>query len=75
MDKKYILLPLNLHEIHWALVIVMVQTSTFLYFDLLLMSSNLTNQLNLVTSFFNFYCVVHKIQETHWDYVICDEAY
>ena len=28
MDKKYIFLTLNLHEIHWALVIVMPQTFT-----------------------------------------------
>ena len=75
MDKKYVFLPLNLHGIHWALVIAMPQTSTSLYFDSLLTPSNLTNQLNLITSFFNFYCVVHKVQQIHWDYVICDEAY
>ena len=45
MDKKYIFLPLNLHElnlheIHWALVIVMPQISTLFYFDSLLTPSN-----------------------------------
>ena len=63
MNKK--LLPLNLHKIHWALVIAMPQTSALLYFDLLLTQSNLTNQLNLATLFFNFYCVVHKVQQIH----------
>ena len=75
MDKKYIFLPLNLHGIHWALVIVMAQTSTLLYFDSLPTLSNFANQLNLITSFFNFYCVCHKVQQIHWDYVICDETY
>ena len=63
MNKK--LLPLNLHKIHWALVIAMPQTSALLYFDSLLTQSNLTNQLNLATLFFNFYCVVHKVQQIH----------
>ena len=67
MDKKYIFLPLNLHEIQWALVIVMPQTSTLLYFDSLLTPSNLTNQSNIITSFFNFYSVVRKVQQIHWD--------
>lgn len=65
MNKKYKLLPLNLHKIHWALVIAMPQTSALLYFDSLLTQSNLTNQLNLATLFFNFYCVVHKVQQIH----------
>ena len=75
MDKTYIFFPLNLHGIHWALVIIMPQTSALLYFDSVLTPSNFTNQLNLITSFFNFYCVVYKVQQIHWDYVICGEAY
>ena len=47
MDKKYIFLSFNLHEIHWALVMVMPQISTLLYFDSLLTPSNLNNQLKL----------------------------
>ena len=73
MDKNYIFsLPLNLHGIHWALVIVISQKSTLLYFYLLLMPSNPTNQLNFATSFFNFYCVAHNVQLILCDYVICD---
>ena len=45
MDKKYIFLPLNLHElnlheIQWVLVIVIPQISTLFYFDSLLTPSN-----------------------------------
>ena len=71
MDKNYIFLPLNLHETHWALVIVVPQTLTLLYFDSLLTPLNRTNKLNFITSFFNSCFPVDKIQQIHWDYVIC----
>ena len=75
MDKKYIFLSCNLHEVNWTLVIVMLKTSTLFYFDLLLTLTSPTNQLNFITSFFNFYCVANRVQQMHCYYVICDKTF
>ena len=75
MKKRYLFVPLYLKNLHWSLMIVTPQIKTMLYFDSLHKFAEPKELLSLITSFMNFYCLTHRVQQINWDYLFFDEVY
>ena len=53
----------------------MPQIKTMLYFHSLHKFAEPKELFSFITSFMNFYCLTHRIQQINCDYLFCDEVY